>query len=581
MSTERSSAASAIAYMYVRTARNRLRSQIAKVRSPRYLAAVAMAGLYIYWILMGDRKNGAGQLSKVISMDAVLPVLSALMLIYAARWWIFGADRSALAFAPSEIQFLFPAPVSRRSLVHAKLVRTQFAILLNTLIFTVLFRGGGGSGEGWRRGLALWIGFSVLALHRLGASIVRANAIEHTRTGWRRSLLPMVVFGALLSAVAWGLISRLTELRVAATLGFRAVADAVVAALQQPIPAAALWPVRAVLAPIFAHDVPTWLAALPFAFAILLINYLWVIQLDASFEEAAIEATQYRAERIQRFRSSQGMMSRTKAGKVARVFPLAVRGVPAVAVTWKNIAAAVRGGAWKTQLVMFTIGLVIMAIVVRTASKDATDLFIGLTVGWGVMLVFVGPSWMRFDLRIDLPRLEILKTWPLPGRHIVAAEIAAVVVLHTTTIWALMSVPIAMVLLEPDLISAPSSGLPIFLAAAIAIPFVNLLMFSIQNAMALLFPAWVRMGSDTRGFETMGQNLLTMGASLIIAAVAMVFPAGIGFLVVLFGGDVLGWTLPLATLAGCAILLLEIWPAVYWLGDVFERTDILDVQTGN
>src|SRR5690606_14651757 len=125
-------------------------------------------------------------------------------------------------------QFLFPAPVSRRALIHAKLVRTQFAILLNTLIFTILFRGGGGSGEGWRRGIALWIGFSVVALHRLGASIVRANAIEHGRTGWRRSVGPIIIFGILLGTVAWGVLSQYAVIQGAIHEGLKAFGLAIV-----------------------------------------------------------------------------------------------------------------------------------------------------------------------------------------------------------------------------------------------------------------------------------------------------------------------------------------------------------------
>lgn len=579
--TNTASPISALAFMYSRTTYNRLRSQVAKVRNPRYLAAVVMGGLYIYWILFSNTRQDGSPFGRMLNLDAILPVLSALVLVYTARWWVFGADRSTLAFAPAEIQFLFPAPVSRQSLIHAKLVRTQFAILLNTLIFTILFRGGGGSGEGWRRGIALWIGFSVVALHRLGASLVRANAIEHTRTGWKRSMTPIIIFAALLGAVAWGLVSELAVIRAAMQDGFGAFGSAIVHALQQTVPAAALWPVRAVLAPIFAPDAAAWLAALPFAIAILLVNYFWVLRLDSSFEEAAIEATQYRAERIQRFRSTQGANSRSKKGKVARILPLALHGMPAMAVAWKNMAAAIRGGAWRTQLISFTVGLLVMAVVIRTTSKDAADIFVGLTVGWGGMLVFVGPTWMRFDLRLDLPRLEILKTWPLRGRQIVAAEIAAVTALHTITILTLMSVPIALVISDPELISAPASGMPMFLAVAIAIPVVNALMFTVQNGMVLLFPAWVKLGVEARGFETMGQNLLTIIATLLVAAVAMVFPVGVALLILLFGGEITGWTLPLATFVGGIVLLIELWPAVYWLGDVFDRMDVSDVQPGS
>jgi hypothetical protein len=272
--------------------------------------------------------------------------------------------------------------------------------------------------------------------------------------------------------------------------------------------------------------------------------------------------------------------SRSKKGKLPRIPALAASGMPAMAIAWKNVAAALRGGSWRSQLISFTVGLVVMAIVVRSASEAASDIFVGVTVGWGAMLVFVGPLWMRFDLRLDLPRLAILKTWPLPGRQIVAAEIGAVTVLHSATIWSLMIVPIALVIMDPGLASA-TIGVPMFLAVALAIPVLNALMFTVQNGTALMFPAWVRLGTETRGFETMGQNLLTMGATTLVAAVALVFPVGLGALIIFFGRSWHGWAFPIASLLGGILLLIELWPVINWLGDVFERTDISDVSTGS
>ncbi len=568
---------SAMWFLYLHTARNRLLAQARRVRSPRYLAAVLLGALYIWWALFRNTRLNGGPFASMAKVELVLPVLAALLLVSAARWWIFGADRGTLAFASAEVQFLFPAPVSRRALIHTKLVRTQIAILLNTVIFTVLLRGGTSSATEWRRGIALWIGFSVLSLHRLGASIVRANALEHERPGQRRSLIPILVFGSLLGAVVWGLVSRIDEIRVASATGMMAAARAVFDALQQPIPAAALWPVRAVLAPVFAADASTWLRTVPFALGMLLVHYFWVVHLDASFEEAALEATQHRAERLQRFRTSQMGKTRSRKGKLTRVPKLPAFGPPSIAVAWKNVAAAMRGGAWRSQLISFTVGLTVMAVLIRSASEDAADLFAGITVGWGAMLVFVGPVWMRFDLRLDLPRLSILKTWPLPGRQIVAAEIAAVTILHSITIWSLMVVPIVLTIMDPSLLDSIGNGAPVFLAVALGIPMLNALMFTVQNGTALLFPAWVKLGTEARGFETMGQNLLTMGATTLVAAVALVFPVGLGLLIVLWGGALAGWALPLATLLGGGLLLLELWPMINWLGDVFERTDVSDI----
>jgi len=204
----------------------------------------------------------------------------------------------------------------------------------------------------------------------------------------------------------------------------------------------------------------------------------------------------------------------------------------------------------------------------------------GVTVGWGAMLIFVGPLWMRFDLRLDLPRLAILKTWPLPGRQIVAAEIVAVTLLHSLTIWSLMIVPIVLVVMDPKLLAESGTGVPTFIAVALGIPMLNALMFTVQNATALMFPAWVRLGTESRGFESTGQNLLTMGATTLVAAVALVFPVGLGLLIVFFGRGLNGWALPLGILAGGVLLVLELIPVINWLGDVFERIDVNEVTAG-
>jgi hypothetical protein len=111
----------------------------------------------------------------------------------------------------------------------------------------------------------------------------------------------------------------------------------------------------------------------------------------------------------------------------------------------------------------------------------------------------------------------------------------------------------------------------------VGVPAFNALMFTIQNGTALLFPAWVRLGTETRGFETMGQNLLTTGATTLVAAVALVFPVGVGGLVLWLTDDWGGWSVLLATVLASTIIVLELWPVLHWLGTVFEQTDVTEV----
>ena len=571
--------ARALLFLLWRSFANRLRSQAARVKSPRYIVAVILGALYLWWALFRNTRAGSAPLDSILRSDITAVLASTALLLSSARWWIFGADRSALAFTPSEVQFLFPAPISRRGLVHTKLLRMQLAIFVNTIIFSVIFRGNATQLATWERALGFWMLFSTLAMHRVGASIVRTSALEHGQAGRRRMLVPFAVFATLIGAVLYGLVVAIPALRVAGAGGIKPLALAFTRALQAPVPDAALAPVQLLLDPIMRAGSAPWLISMLWAGLVVVGHYVWLVRLDSAFEEAAIEATQHRAERIQRFRASQMGQARSKKGKLVSVPTLALSGRPEVAIAWKNVVAALRGGSWKTQLVSFVVGLGVLAIASRQASDRAGDAFMGVALGWGAMLLFIGPLWMRFDLRLDLPRLAVLKTYPLEGWRIVLAEIAAVTVLHSITIWSLLTVPVVMFAQDPQLFLESGATVPILVSIVVGVPAFNALMFTIQNGTALLFPAWVRLGTESRGFETMGQNLLTTGATTLVAAVALVFPVGAGALVLWLANDWGGWAVLAATALASAIIVAELWPVMRWLGSVFEHIDVNEVAT--
>lgn len=571
--------ARALLFLLWRSFANRLRSQAARVKSPRYIVAVILGALYLWWALFRNTRAGSAPLDSILRSDITAVLASTALLLSSARWWIFGADRSALAFTPSEVQFLFPAPISRRGLVHTKLLRMQLAIFVNTIIFSVIFRGNATQLATWERALGFWMLFSTLAMHRVGASIVRTSAFEHGQAGRRRMLVPFAVFATLIGAVLYGLVVAIPALRVASAGGIKPLALAFTRALQAPVPDAALAPVQLLLDPIMRAGSAPWLISMLWAGLVVVGHYVWLVRLDSAFEEAAIEATQHRAERIQRFRASQMGQARSKKGKLVSVPTLALSGRPEVAIAWKNVVAALRGGSWKTQLVSFVVGLGVLAIASRQASDRAGDAFMGVALGWGAMLLFIGPLWMRFDLRLDLPRLAVLKTYPLEGWRIVLAEIAAVTVLHSITIWSLLTVPVVMFAQDPQLFLESGATVPILVSIVVGVPAFNALMFTIQNGTALLFPAWVRLGTESRGFETMGQNLLTTGATTLVAAVALVFPVGAGALVLWLANDWGGWAVLAATALASAIIVAELWPVMRWLGSVFEQIDVNEVAT--
>ena len=202
------------------------------------------------------------------------------------------------------------------------------------------------------------------------------------------------------------------------------------------------------------------------------------------------------------------------------------------------------------------------------------------------MLIAVGPLWVRYDLRHDLPHLPFLKTVPIAGRVLVAAEIGASVLALTVVQIAALLVLLAAAANTRDALGFTASQRAVCaLAVAAALPGVNAATLTVQNGIALLFPAWARTpGGAARGIEATGQNLVGSALTLLASAVLLVGPAALaagsywGLRRVGMTGVALWPAVPAAgvfTVAAAAVL----WPVIGWLGRVFERTDPLETTT--
>ena len=112
--------------------------------------------------------------------------------------WIIPHERAALTFTEAEVAFLFPAPVTRRTLIHFKLLRSQLRIFFSVLLLTLFSRRFGGNA--WIHALGWWLILSTLNLHFLGSSFARTMLLDRGISNWLRRLL---VFG-LAAAMAGG-----------------------------------------------------------------------------------------------------------------------------------------------------------------------------------------------------------------------------------------------------------------------------------------------------------------------------------------------------------------------------------------
>src|SRR5262249_59695958 len=112
--------------------KNRLRRQIQQMRQPRHFVGVMVALGYL-WFVIGRRAFGPGMrqplpIAAVPLIEALL-VASALFSVFAA--WFFGSEQPTLSFSEAEIHFFFPAPITRRMLLHYKLSKSLLGTLLS------------------------------------------------------------------------------------------------------------------------------------------------------------------------------------------------------------------------------------------------------------------------------------------------------------------------------------------------------------------------------------------------------------------------------------------------------------------
>ncbi len=553
-------------YLAGRSTRNRLARQLRRLRTPRYALALVLGLAYLWFVGIYQRSSSTPPNISAASLE----LMAAAGVLGIVAWvWVFGADRRALAFSRAEVTFLFPAPVTRRELVRYKLLRGQLVILFNTVLWTALLTGGWSGSAPWRRALAIWTVLTTLALHRLGIALLRGSLVEHGVRAARARAITLAVVACIAVACLAELREVLPSLRAGWALGFREFLAAAERAAVRPVVAAVLLPARLLVRPLVMPHWVDWIRAMLPALGLLVLHYIWVVRSDAAFEEAAAAAA------LARGRRGRGL-ARAPRFTATRVPPLSQTGWPAGALLWKNLAAVVRTGRARTAVIGFAV--VIVAIVALSLANVASGLLEGagwLAAMWVGFLLFLGPQWVRNDLRSDLSRLAMLRSYPLRGASVVAAETAG-----STATLTLMQVGLLLVAYlalwgarvdDPD----PQFRTLILAGAVVGLPAVNFLAMLVQNGVALLLPAWIRVGPERPiGVEALGQNMLVMMGFLLVLGLLLLVPAAAAAATFIALEPSIGWWAAApAAAAGVATIALEARIILSRLGRVFERTD--------
>ena len=566
----------------IRSTTNRVRRQVRRLRNPRYLLAVIFGVLY-FWFLFGNWLGGVrvetqADAQRLAAAELVAPVALALV---TAWWWLWGGYRRAILLSPAETNLLLPAPLTRAALVRFKILQAQVPMLFSATLFTLITRNSPLPFP--LRFSGLWLLFSTLHLHQIAASLVHAAAEQHGRRGLRRNRVALLLFGIGFVVLAASLLSALLAVRDA-----RSVAAALTAAIDvlgQPAARAVLAPFRLLLAPTVAESVAEWWPAALGVTALLALHYFWVQRTDAAFEETAAEEGARQAQQLAAVRA--GGLTRLRFSREQRParlgrpwLALPPRGSAAYAIFWKNVLYVQRLLRPATAVVI-TLGIVVLlAVSLSTARSPENALRVLALVLFGLtgLMTLTGALMFRNDLRMDLPFADQLRTYPLRGRDVVTAGLAASALCMTVS---------QLLLLFPALLAALAAGmlgpwpaLLIVAAALLVLPVMNAMAALIQNAIALLFPAWTRLGEvGASGMESLGQNVINLiGTAVMLVVVAippLLLGAAVGLPLAMWLDEIAvlpAGIVTVAAVAGEVVLLTR------WLGGLYDGLDPVEAE---
>jgi len=556
------------------TLKNRTLQRVRRLREPRYLIG-AIAGAAYFWFfifrraLHGGPQTGKGKLimTTLGASPVVADVASVVLLLLMITAWALPADSGGLEFTETEIAFLFPAPLRRRDILLYKIVRAQPQALFSALIMTVL--------GWWRNGLFLgvWSAISVLSVYFTLVSLGRAR-LRLMHIGF---LARLAGVAAIVAGLFWIAKAEVSAIDFHALKNAPQVMNALSVPFHKPLIRTILFIPHLIASAAIPASVGMLAISVPVVLALGVGFFFIAAGLNVSFQEASIAASQKKAARQQRARGQRSgtfvMFRRAPAP-----FKLRETGPVEVAVIWKNLIALMRNSiAW---VVVFAAMMAFMLGIALWSHETTTYTAMGgMLLFMACLFPLAGPNVFTNDLRLDMPRLEVLKSYPIAGERLIAAEIAAPLIVISILEMLFATSASIMVGMGEVHKFTKFVATPQFIVAVLLLTLpVCAVQLLIRNAIPVLFPAWaMRSKDEPRGFVMMGQRIVTMAGNLLVLGVAMI-PAAIVFLPSLWiafkffaGSPAL---VAVATMPAVGVLLAEVWFGVKALGAQFEQIDI-------
>jgi ABC-2 type transport system permease protein len=548
----------------LRSARNRV---VKRTREARYLVGIVLVFAYLYFVLgrSMSRERPSGSQGIIVLLVLMFLVMSTLL-----NWWIDERDHP-LALSKPQAQFLIPAPLTSRQVMLFKLLTGLPTLVWGAIVMGLVFRGGL-SPHPAQRIAAVFVIIVALQLQRVGASL----ALTPARNGSGSTRRIIVVLVRLwLAAATVVTLAQLASLAAESGV-FDLDKTGIPFAVAYQLPWSLLvWPFRALLLPAYAPTLHAFASSIAVALAIVAIEAALVFRAEPEWDRIGIARTKEERLNARRSKKKRGSAD----GSVWERYIAAQIQRPAAALTWKNLIASRRIQSMRAAVVLVIGVPIFLAATLVPSWQYLTSFSAGIASTWAALLLFAGPNFVRNDLRMDLPRLRLLRTYPISSLEICVAETAASVAVLMFLQLVLLVLSTAALLFNPMIPLTPARKLACALAIACILPGLNAINVSGQNIFALVFPKWATLGTKrpTRSTNP-GQYYFSLLISAVVFVLSMIVPviaaAGVMYAVSPLGVSV---AIILAALVAGAIALGEAALVMRWMASLFDRVDLASV----
>lgn len=469
---------------------------------------------------------------------------------YTVLTLVTAAGEKSLAFSPSEVDFLFTAPFSRRELLIYKILGTVISsILLGHVMAAAcvfhffphfLY-------AAW--GLSMTVLFLPLVgiLVALGGQLVAEHA--YTRS---RQLIAL----ALLALLGVAMMQATDQVNIAKLSDLSTWAREISSSAMGRVALAPFIPFCNAMAAEDFSSFALWISVAA------LINGLMIggiLLMDANYLETAARVSQLVYEAKQRVHRTGGAPSVVTAKSTRWRLPMLPRMQGFGPMAWRQLTCVMR----QSKGVVIVMSIIAVCFVAPNLSEISVGQFgqsptiVAMVLGGVTYVSLLFSIQSPFGFRADMDHIEVFKALPIGAFPIACGQLVGSVVLFTSLHWAVSLVGMTMT----------GRWLGLWLAGmAVAVP-LNLLMFGVSNAMFLTFP--LRDQTGGKNIQAVGQSML-FSVAQVFAVMGAVFvsgvPAGIAYAVT--------ESLLISALLALMVLSATSIVAVFCTAKAFDRFDV-------